>query len=80
MYFKWYFILYNFFFKCLFSLYNVQWYFIGSKSLNNTALQKPGGGGWGEIPPPPRFWLFAIVDLLPIDNDNEKKRKYSRNI
>ena len=30
-------------------------------------------GGDGELQPPPPFQIFAKVDLLPIDNDSEKK-------
>ena len=32
------------------------------------------GGGWGFIPPQ----IFAIVGLLPIDKDSEKKKSIVR--
>ena len=30
-------------------------------------------GGWGEAAAPPSPQIFAKFDLLPIDNDSEKK-------
>ena len=30
---------------------------------------------WGCSPPPPPPPIFAKADLLPIDNDNEKKKE-----